>query len=274
NMVEMVWNGQKYTFLPGMDDPVIGTGGISLPLPLDPATSFPATFECILHLKGSHSLHFSPLGETTTVKLASAWNDPGFTGSFLPVSHNITPDGFTADWKVLHFNRNFPQNWKGDKYKMAGSDFGVELVTVADHYQKNIRSAKYGILVIVLVFISFFLSEVISGERIHPVQYALVGFALLLFYLLLLSLSEHLGFNISYLIASAAVLTMVFAYSRSFLKKRINSLMLTAVLAASFIFIFVLLQMETYALVTGSIVLFIILGLIMYLTRKINWYNE
>ncbi len=274
NMVEMVWNGQKYTFLPGMDDPVIGTGGISLPLPLDPATSFPATFECILHLKGSHSLHFSPLGETTTVKLSSAWNDPGFTGSFLPVSHNITPDGFTADWKVLHFNRNFPQTWKGDKYKMAGSDFGVELVTVADHYQKNIRSAKYGILVIVLVFISFFLSEVISGERIHPVQYALVGFALLLFYLLLLSLSEHLGFNIAYLIASAAVLTMVFAYSRSFLKKRINSLMLTAVLAASFIFIFVLLQMETYALVTGSIVLFIILGLIMYLTRKINWYNE
>jgi len=274
NMVEMVWNGQKYTFLPGMDDPVIGTGGISLPLPLDPATSFPATFECILHLKGSHSLHFSPLGETTTVRLSSAWNDPGFTGSFLPVSHNITPDGFTADWKVLHFNRNFPQTWKGDKYKMAGSDFGVELVTVADHYQKNIRSAKYGILVIVLVFISFFLSEVISGERIHPVQYALVGFALLLFYLLLLSLSEHLGFNIAYLIASAAVLTMVFAYSRSFLKKRINSLMLTAVLAASFIFIFVLLQMETYALVTGSIVLFIILGLIMYLTRKINWYNE
>lgn len=274
NMVEMVWNGQKYIFLPGMDDPVIGTGGISLPLPLDPATSFPATFECILHLKGSHSLHFSPLGETTTVKLASAWNDPGFTGSFLPVSHNVSADGFAADWKVLHFNRNFPQTWKGDKYKMGGSDFGVELVTVADHYQKNIRSAKYGILVIVLVFISFFLSEVISGERIHPVQYALVGFALLLFYLLLLSLSEHLGFNISYLIASAAVLTMVFAYSGSFLKKRINSLMLTAVLAASFIFIFVLLQMETYALVTGSIVLFIILGLIMYLTRKINWYNE
>jgi inner membrane protein len=274
NMVEMVWNGQKYTFLPGMDDPVIGTGGISLPLPLDPATSFPATFECILHLKGSHSLHFSPLGETTTVKLTSVWNDPGFTGSFLPVSHNITPEGFTADWKVLHFNRNFPQSWKGDKYKMGGSDFGVELVTVADHYQKNIRSAKYGILVIVLVFISFFLSEVISGERIHPVQYALVGFALILFYLLLLSLSEHLGFNIAYLIASAAVLTMVFSYSRSFLKKRINSLMLTAVLAASFIFIFVLLQMETYALVTGSVVLFIILGLIMYLTRKINWYNE
>jgi len=126
----------------------------------------------------------------------------------------------------------------------------------------------------VLVFISFFLSEVISGERIHPVQYALVGFALLLFYLLLLSLSEHLGFNIAYLIASVAVLTMVFAYSGSFLKKRINSLMLTAVLAASFIFIFVLLQMETYALVTGSVVLFFILGMIMYLTRKINWYNE
>ncbi len=274
NMVEMVWNGQKVTFLPGMDDPVIGTGGITLPLPVDPATSFPATFECVLHLKGSHSLHFSPLGETTTVKLASVWNDPGFTGSFLPVSHTVNADGFTADWKVLHFNRNFPQTWKGDKYKMGGADFGVELVTVADHYQKNIRSAKYGILVIVLVFISFFLSEVISGERIHPVQYALVGFALLLFYLLLLSLSEHLGFNIAYLIASAAVLTMVFAYSRSFLKKRINSLMLTAVLAASFIFIFVLLQMETYALVTGSIVLFLILALIMYLTRKINWYNE
>ncbi len=274
NMVEMKWNGRKYTFLPGMDDPVIGNGGISMPLPLDPATSFPATFECILHLKGSQSLHFSPLGETTAVTLTSAWNDPGFTGSFLPVNHSVRPDGFTADWKVLHFNRNFPQTWKGNKYQMSGSDFGVELVTMADHYQKNIRSAKYGILVIVLVFISFFLSEVISGERIHPVQYALVGFALVLFYLLLLSFSEHLGFNIAYLIASAAVLCLVFVYSRTFLKKRVNSLLLTAVLAACFVFIFVLLQMETFALLTGSVVLFIVLALIMYLTRKINWYNE
>jgi inner membrane protein len=274
NVAELEWNGRKQPFSPGMDKKSLGTNGITLPLSLDPETGFPATFHCVLHLKGSHSLQFAPLGESTTVKLSSTWNDPGFTGSFLPASYTVNAEGFSGEWKILHFNRNYPQAWKGEKFSMTASDFGVELVTIADQYQKNIRSAKYGILVILFVFLSFFLYELISGERIHPIQYALTGFAIPIFYLLLLSISEHLGFNPAYLIASISVLSLVFAYSRSFLKRWINSVLLTLVLAVSFAFIFMLLQMETYALLTGSIGLFLILALTMFLTRKINWYSE
>ena len=274
NIAEMEWNNKKYTFSPGMDKSTIGRNGITLSLPLDLQNSFPAEFTITLHLKGSQTLQFAPLGKVTTARLTSPWNDPGFTGNFLPTEHNITPSGFSADWKVLHFNRNFPQAWAGEKFNVTGSDFGVELVTLADHYQKNSRSAKYGILVILLIFLSFFLNEVITGERIHPIQYAMVGFSILVFYLLLLSISEHLGFNAAYLITSASVLLMVYAYSRTFVRKIISSIGLTTILAASFVFIFVLLQMETYALLTGSIGLFLILATTMYLTRKINWYNE
>jgi len=274
NVAELEWNGKKQLFSPGMDKKSLGTNGITLPLPLDPETSFPATFHCVLHLKGSHSLQFAPLGESTTVKLSSTWNDPGFTGSFLPASYLVNAEGFSGEWKILHFNRNYPQAWKGEKFSMTASDFGVELVTIADQYQKNIRSAKYGILVILFVFLSFFLYELITGERIHPIQYALTGFAIPIFYLLLLSISEHLGFNPAYLIASISVLSLVFAYSRSFLKQWTSSILLTLVLAVSFAFIFMLLQMETYALLTGSIGLFLILGFTMFLTRKINWYSE
>ena len=256
-----------------MEHSVSGNDGISVLLPLDFTQDFPANFTCNFKLKGSESLQFSPLGEITTVQLKSVWNDPGFVGNFLPVNKDITKDGFSAAWRVLHFNRNFPQAWKDNSYKITESDFGVKLVTVADHYQKNMRSAKYGILVIIFTFLSFFLNEVIFKQRIHPFQYILVGFAILIFYLLLLSLSEQIGFNPGYLIAAGAVLLMVLLYSRTFLEKWLGSFILTSILAISFGFVFVLLQLESLALLAGSIGLFVVLALIMYLTRKINWYK-
>ena len=174
----------------------------------------------------------------------------------------------------MNFNRNFPQEWKNDNYRVTDADFGVNLVTVADHYQKSSRSAKYAILVILFTFLSFFLNEIITKQKIHPFQYILVGFAVLVFYLLLLSISEQLGFNLAYLISAVSVITMVFLYTRSFLKSWKNSLILTMILTFSFGFIFVLMQLETYALLVGSIGLFVVLALTMFFTRKINWYNE
>lgn len=274
NITELEWNQEKYTFSPGMDKSQIGSNGITLPLPLDPDDNFQAGFSCTLHLKGSNSIQFAPVGKITKVNLQSSWNDPGFTGNFLPAAHSVGPNGFDANWQVLYFNRNYPQAWENDKFSLADSDFGVELVTLADQYQKSTRSAKYGILVILLTFLSFFLCEIITKERIHPFQYALVGFAIVIFYLLLLSISEHMGFNAAYLISSVSVLLLVFSYSRSFLMKWINSAALTFILALAFGFIFILLQMESYALLSGSIGLFIILAATMYFTRKINWYDQ
>jgi len=268
------WNGKSTTFLPGMENALIGTAGISLLLSGINAGNFPADFAFTLQIKGSESLQFAPLGEITEVELHSTWNDPGFEGSFLPTERKIDNNGFTANWKVLNFNRNFPQQWKNEEYRVTNADFGVKLVTMADHYQKNSRSAKYGILVILFTFLSFFLNEIIAKQRVHPFQYILVGFAVLVFYLLLLSISEQIGFNLAYLISALAVITMIFTYSLTFLKSWTNSLIQTLILAFSFGFIFVLMQLESYALLAGSIGLFFILGVTMFFTRKINWYGE
>lgn len=270
----LLWNDSTFSFLPGMENKLVGKNGISLPLSHLSANDFPAKFDFTLHLKGSESLNFAPLGETTEVTMKSKWNDPSFNGSFLPANHNITEDGFTANWKVLNYNRNFPQIWQGDSYNVSDSDFGVTLVTIADHYQKNSRAAKYAIMVILFVFLSFFLNEVIAKQKVHPFQYILVGFAILIFYLLLLSISEQLGFNLAYLIAATAVILMVLFYSKSFLGNWKNSIIQTFILTLSFGFIFVLMQLETYALLAGSIGLFVVLALTMFFTRKINWYND
>lgn len=268
------WNTSSFVFTPGMENQQVGNNGISLPLPKLSADDFPGEFQFTLRLKGSESLNFAPLGETTEVTLQSDWTDPGFSGSFLPAEYSIDNNGFTAQWKALNFNRNFPQEWKNDEYRVTGADFGVKLVNVADHYQKTSRSAKYAILVILFVFLSFFLNEIITQQKVHPFQYILIGFAVLIFYLLLLSISEQLGFNMAYFISALAVITLVFAYSRTFLKKWIHSVIQTLILTFSFGFIFVLMQLESYALLTGSIGLFFALALTMFVTRKINWQNE
>jgi inner membrane protein len=268
------WNGQTHTFIPGMENELIGTIGISLFLPKMTSNDLPSNFSFTLQVKGSESLQFAPIGEITEVALNSSWNDPGFEGSFLPAERTINNEGFIARWNVLNFNRNFPQQWKNGEYRVTNADFGVKLVTLADHYQKNSRSAKYGILVILFTFLSFFLNEIIAKIRVHPFQYILVGFAVLVFYLLLLSISEQLGFNRAYFISALAVITMIFAYSRSFLKNWTNSIVQTLILTFSFGFIFVLMQLESYALLVGSIGLFFVLGLTMFFTRKINWYGE
>lgn len=274
NRVVFGWNDSVYAFSPGMENKLIGNNGISLQMPQLSSQAFPGNFQFTLNLKGSESLNFAPLGETTEVTLHSAWNDPGFAGSFLPAEHTINNDGFSASWKVLDFNRNFPQQWKNDDYRLTDADFGVKLVNVADHYQKSSRAAKYGILVILFVFLSFFLNEIITKQKVHPFQYILVGFAVLVFYLLLLSISEQLGFNLAYLISALSVLIMILLYSRTFLKKWLHAIIQTLILAFSFGFIFVLMQLETYALLVGSIGLFVVLALTMFVTRKINWYSE
>lgn len=274
NRVEFECNDSVYAFSPGMENKLIGNNGISLQMPQLSSQAFPGNFQFTLNLKGSESLNFAPLGETTEVTLHSAWNDPGFAGSFLPAEHTINNDGFSASWKVLDFNRNFPQQWKNDDYRLTNADFGVKLVNVADHYQKSSRAAKYGILVILFVFLSFFLNEIITKQKVHPFQYILVGFAVLVFYLLLLSISEQLGFNLAYLISALSVLIMILLYSRTFLRKWLQAIIQTLILAFSFGFIFALMQLETYALLVGSIGLFVVLALTMFVTRKINWYGE
>ncbi|MCP4153991.1 MAG: cell envelope integrity protein CreD, partial [bacterium] len=166
------------------------------------------TFAMKLNIRGSSSINFLPMGRDTRVNLSSKWNSPSFNGCFLPKNRTIDANGFKANWEIYDYNREFPQQWKGKnkQWNYLDSRFGLQLFSPVDEYQKTTRSIKYAILFISLTFLAFFLViEIMNKRRIHPVQYLLVGFALCIFYLLLISLSEHVAFDTAYLISSICI---------------------------------------------------------------------
>ncbi len=247
--------------------------GIHVPLHNLAASLADNEFTIDIKLKGSEDLYFVPVGKKTEVTMTSPWSDPSFVGSFPTKDKSITENGFTASWQVLHFNRNYPQSWTNTNYEIADTRFGVKLLVTADHYQKSIRTSKYSILIIALSFLMFFLIEVMHKLRVHAFQYILIGLGLSLFYTLLLSVSEHWGYNLAYGVSGAAVIALISLYSYSVLNKKNLAIMLAASLTAIYGFIFIIIQIETYALLVGSIGLFVILSLTMYLTRKIKWHS-
>ncbi|MDQ3100495.1 MAG: cell envelope integrity protein CreD, partial [Bacteroidota bacterium] len=180
---------------------------------------------------------------------------------------------FTATWRVLHLNRNYPQAWRSSAFALHESDMGVNLMVPVDQYQKSIRTAKYSTMLISLTFLIFFFVEVLNRRRIHPVQYILVGLALCVFYTLLVALSEHMAFNLAYALAAIGVIGLITAYSTAMFKQRRLTLLLTGILVLLFGFVFTIIQLEDLALLMGSIGLFIVLAIVMYLSRKVDWYS-
>lgn len=231
------------------------------------------SFEMALTLKGSKDLAFIPVGSTTNVQLNANWKDPSFNGTFLPDDYELTTEGFTAQWSVLSLNRSYPQAWKGNNYSFYDSAFGVELFTPIDAYQKVTRSVKYMILFVFLTFSTYFFIEVLNRKRIHPMQYLLIGFALLLFYVLLLSISEHINFGIAYLIATIGIVGLITFYSHNILQNKKLTCTIGSFLTILYVVLYALLQSSDYALLMGSLLLFVLLGTVMYITRKVDWYN-
>jgi inner membrane protein len=206
--------------------------------------------------------------------LSGPWADPSFDGEFLPATREVTETGFTASWKVLHFNRPFSQQWTQDNQQLSGADFGIKLLIPVDQYQKSIRTSKYGVLIILLTFIALFLVEITQKIRIHPFQYILIGAALTIYYTLLLSFSEHVGYNVAYIIASLATVILISLYSISFLGNTKLIMLFSLLLITFYSFIFVIILQQDFSLLLGSIGLFFIVGLLMYFSRKVNWYRE
>ncbi len=248
------------------------SSGITFTPPVNPATkSLPFSFS--LNLNGSSEIRFCPLGKRTEVQLNSSWPSPSFTGAFLPDTRQMDQKGFSGRWNVLELNRNFPQYWIDKSQSVTESAFGVRLLRTVDEYQKTIRTAKYAILIIALTFLAFFLSEVLAREILHPIHYTLVGFSLVLFYLLVLALSEHLGFDLAYFLSSAATVLMIGLYALAIAARKRTSVIVSLVLSVLYIFLYIVLQNEDYALLIGSIGLLTIMSLVMYLTRKVDWYS-
>ena len=253
----------------------IGAGlRIAIDHPESLFTNGKASFSGNMKLKGSESINFVPAGKSTQVEVNGNWASPGFSGSFSP-EYSITDNKFTAKWNVLHFNRNIPEAWTDSNVKtFEDSSFGVNLVDTVDHYQQNMRSAKYAFMFIALTFVVFFFVEVITRKKIHPVQYLLVGIALILFYSLLLSISEQTGFGWAYAIASVSTIALIAGYANSIFKNKKQTALLAGILAGLYLFLYIVLQLEDIALLIGSIGLFVILGIIMYVSGKIKWYKQ
>ncbi|MDO8590970.1 MAG: cell envelope integrity protein CreD [bacterium] len=273
--MNLQWGGSNIPFEPGAKNTILGGSGVHAFVPLDPSKkSF--DFSYLIDLLGSEQLEFLPLGSETTVDVKSNWSSPSFTGAYLPSEREIVADGFSANWSVSSFGRSYPQQWVDreiDQQSILDSRFGVSLIQNVDFYTKIDRTLKYAIMFIAITFLAFFLFEILSKIKIHPFQYLLVGFALALFYLLLLSFSERFGFFPAYIISTIATIGLITSYSAKVLRANKKALIVSGLLLLLYSYLYVIVQLEDLALLYGSILLFILLALTMYLTRNIDWYQ-
>lgn len=305
DVVRLRWGGATREADPGIVTQDVFSSGVSVPVRLAaPGDSSGTAFSVALNLNGSGSLGVLPVGKETRLSLRAPWDTPRFAGAFLPERRTVADSGFVAQWRVLNLNRNYPQAFLGafgrptdldlDQYgldartsypesgyepdvaSMGGqpSAFGVQLLLPVDEYQKTARAAKYGMLFVFLTFLTFFFVEVLGDRRIHPVQYLLVGFAVTLFYLLLLAFAEYVPFDGAYALAAAAILSLVTLYARAVFGEWRLAGLVGGLLAVFYGYFYVLLQMEAYALLFGSLGLLTTLAAVMYLSRKVNWYGE
>ncbi len=249
------------------------SSGIVVSLGWKNREDFTAQFKVRLSLKGSESLYFIPVGKSTQVNLTGPWPSPSFEGKLLPADRSIDEAGFSAMWKVLSFNRPFSQKWIDREQSLGGSEFGVRLLIPADQYQKSTRTAKYDELIIILAFTALFLVEITSKLKIHPFQYILIGVALIVYYTLLLSLSEHVGYNAAYAIASLATTILVSVYAATFLHRKQIIFLFSGLMTFFYVFIYVIIQAQDFSLLIGSIGLFLVISLLMYFSRNIKWYK-
>ncbi|WP_394677224.1 cell envelope integrity protein CreD [uncultured Sphingobacterium sp.] len=300
------WDGNELTFDPDFNNLKLFTQNLVCPVSLDPQKT-DSRFKIKLNLKGSKSLNFLPLSDQTNIQAKGNWVNPSFTGAFLPSKRNTETSHFSASWEIPSFNRKLPQQWTGDARPIYQFDNKVangnedneqktaqtatttvasannlldntDMITInflpdINNYQKTTRVAKYGILVIILTFTSLLFTEVIKKKRIHIIQYILIGAAMVLFYTLLLALSEHIGFNLAYLTASMATVMLIGSFIKSITKDQKSALLLSSILALFYLFIYILMQLRDYSLIAGTIGIFIILAILMRVSTKINWYQ-
>jgi inner membrane protein len=270
--------GKSYNIEPDFTDLRLFTNNLVILPDLDPVRNTSLNFSFDLDLRGSDELRFLHLGKSTTVKLEGNWNNPSFTGRYLPDSRQVTDVRFMATWKMPYFNRPYPQQWTAENsimnVKSRDASFGVRFIMPVDQYQKTMRSAKYAILIILLTFISLFFTEVIQKRKVHFLQYLLIGAAMTVYYTLLLSFSEQMGFAIAYLIASIATIVLIGFFIAGVLKHRKPAIVFAAILSVFYSFIYVIIQLQDLALLFGSVGLFVIIAIMMFLSARIDWNKD
>jgi inner membrane protein len=268
------FKGTDNELSPGLPIGDTSDKGLSAPITLSSEDlGKPLNYQMDIKIKGSKMLHFVPLGGNSHYTLTSDWPSPSFDGSNLPSERTVSKTGFAATWNFNKANLPFGTVLNDFKFDQSALAFGVTMIEPADQYAKTNRSIKYAILIIGLTFSLFFIIELMKRKPIHPVQYVLIGLALVIFYSLLLAISEFLAFDFAYLIASTATILLIGLYSKAHFRSWKSAGIFTGVLILLYGFIFVLIRLEDTALLVGSIGLFIILALTMYGSKKVNWYG-
>ena len=284
-IIKADWNGSELFFKPGNRNFSVdrnfsadfsGSTGINAFSPFN--TNGINTFDIQFAVQGGKAIRALPIGETTHMRIKTDWPSPSFKGGFLPVNYTLSENGFDAEWEISYLSRSIPLCWMSDdngdhdgNKKWRNDYFGVDFFKPLDHYALNTRAVKYAILFLIIPFLTLFFLEVFSQKSIHPAQYLLSGFANVIFYLLLLSISEHLSFSVAYLIAAAALTCMMTLYARSLLETWTRSAYMGLVMVLLYLIMYLTLNAEDWALLIGSIAAFVITGVVMFLTRKLDW---
>lgn len=274
---------QLIDFEPGTKITKAISSGFHAPMKLNPAAQdsdsslrINLPFSLDININGSQGFYFSPFGKTTNVSIQSDWPHPSFQGNVLPDEHDIQQDGFVAKWSVPHLARNYPQLWTLETQDFDLEEFsaGVNLFESVSLYSQITRAIKYGVLFLVLTYVTFLLFEMGLGHRLHIIQYGVIGLALSIFYLTLLSLSEHAGFFKAYWSAATIIITMISLYVLAAIRNISRTSIITLLLTGLYGLLFTMLRLEDYALLTGSALLLVALAAMMYLTRNFGRQNH
>jgi inner membrane protein len=280
-VIKADWNGSELFFKPGSrsflyDNAV--NNGINANSPFD--TDGTNTFDIQFAVQGGKSMRTIPIAELTHTRIVSDWPSPSFQGGFLPTAYTLSENGFDAEWEISYLSRSIPLFWitgergeNNSRINLQDEQYGVDFFKPLDHYALNERAVKYAILFIIIPFLTLFFLEIFSKKTIHPAQYLLSGLANIIFYLLLLSISEHIPFSFAYLIAAAMLTCMRSLYALSLLETRVRGAYMGIIMALLYLIMYLTLNAEDWALLIGSIAAFLICGVVMYLTRKLDWNN-
>ena len=295
---DLQWDSATLTMHSNMTELDLFENSLTADLNLTGGSSTNKQFEIKVKVRGSQSVSFFPLANHTKIDIKGNWNHPSFNGAYLPDERLVEQGNFSAHWNIPNFNRKLAKQWNGHSSRLyqsyassqsmaaeyaephatSDSQFSEDLVSInflpdVDNYQKTTRVAKYGILIIMLTFVSLFFTEIIKKQRVHLIQYVLIGAAMVLFYSLLLAISEHLGFNWAYAMAALATVILITTFIRSITKNTKTAALFASILTLFYGFIYLLLQLRDFSLIVGTVGVFIILAVLMRLSTKINWYQ-
>jgi inner membrane protein len=270
--VKATINNTNYIMAVDMQNNSDNSKTIAVPIGALLTTATDVNYSITLQLRGTEKISFYPSASLNKITLSAPWKDPSFFGNVISGEKTITNNGFQSIWNISRFQTNTPLYMETLPI-LKDTEVGVHLINTVDGYTKTLRTTKYALLLIALTFALFFFIEAIKSKQIHPIQYGLVGLALVLFFTLLLSISEYTGFDVAYIIAGLATITLIATYAKTVLHTNANAITVAATLTALYSFVYFIIQMEEKSLLVGSIGLFLILAALMQLSKKVKWYN-